>query len=183
MSNYYHVNKATLEIISGPHAPLSTYVKKLTSCGNPDLLDLSSYDLVPEVREPLADGQKHGEPVVTAEAVTIPAIAKSAEELAADKQSRIAQMETACREYVELKGDLTGTKGRIHFTAAPMVDRKAAAGKVKNKACSDWVTSVWMLYYTRLAALEAGGAWDDAYLDFSSCGQMPYSIQECLAEV
>lgn len=50
-----HIDKNG-NIISGPHDVFSTYVKKLTSCGNPDLLDLAQYNLVeyvPPVVEPI----------------------------------------------------------------------------------------------------------------------------------
>lgn len=105
---------------------------------------------------------------------------KTQSELDADRDAHIQQMEQAVVNYIETKGGQN--KGRIHFTAAPMVDSKAAQGKVKNKACSDWVMSVWGLYYQRLNTLEQGGAWDDSLLDFSGCSEMPYTIHECLVE-
>lgn len=94
---YYHINMLTLEILSGPHEIQSTYIRRLTSCGNPELLDLSTYGLVPEVYETLTDTQKHGIAIVSADAVTFPAIAKTAGELAAEaaeaKASEVAELE------------------------------------------------------------------------------------------
>ena len=88
---YYHISP-TLEILSGPHAADSAYVRNLTRCGTPEVLNLADYGLVPEVREPLGEGQKHGAPIVSAEAVTLPAVARTAEELAAELNARRAVM-------------------------------------------------------------------------------------------
>lgn len=71
---YYHIDPNTLSIISGPHAVDSTAIKKLTSCGNPELLNLADYDLVPAAYAALGENQRHAStPVVTADAVTFPA--------------------------------------------------------------------------------------------------------------
>jgi hypothetical protein len=116
-------------------------------------------------------------PVVAVEVPTV--YEPTAEEI---KLSRLMQLEDACRNYVECKGDLSRTKGRIHFTASPLVFAKGSANKQKSKAIMDWCYLVWGLYYQRLAALNAGGVWNDNLLDFSSCGEMPHTIQEAMVE-
>lgn len=188
MNNIYHINPQTLTILGGPHYIGSTEIKKLTRCGNPDvLLAVGPYDLddgtrlVPQVWPELAEGFRFGgEPVVYADRVEIPAIPKTQAELDAERDQRIQQMEQAVVNYIETKGGQN--KGRIHFTAAPMVDRKAAAAKPKSKAINDWAQSCWMLYYQREAALLAGAPWEGAMLDFSSCGTMPYTLLEAMQE-
>ena len=95
---YYHIDKQSLTILSGPHAPQSDYLKQLTSCGNPECLDLSQYDCWPEVREPLTEAQKAGDPLVANGVVTIPAIAKTADDLAAELAQRRATMTSTPRQ-------------------------------------------------------------------------------------
>ena len=51
----------------------------------------------------------------------------------------------------------------------------------KCKAVSTWITSIWNLYYTRKPLIT--DVFDPAMLDFSSCGPMPYSIPQLMAEV
>lgn len=71
---YYHINKDTLTIISGPHHESSDYIKKLTRCGTPEVLNLLDYDLVPEIKNPIDHYQSYGDPIVTATEVTIPLV-------------------------------------------------------------------------------------------------------------
>jgi len=124
--NYYHIND-TLAIISGPHRVMSTYVKKLTRCGNPELLNLLDYDLVPEVRAELTETQKHGDKVVYADRVEFPAIDKTQEELDAEQlaannqalQEELHQLEQVNRVTLRLFMTLTDTlisKGTIAAT-------------------------------------------------------------------
>lgn len=89
---YYHIDPNTLTILSGPFHEQDGYIKRLTSCGNPECLDLSQYNLWPEVRESLTADQKAGTPVVADGVVTIPAIAKTADDLAADLAARRAAL-------------------------------------------------------------------------------------------
>jgi len=57
--NYYHIDKEQLKILSGPHSDRSTYVKKLTSCGNPELLNLSGWGLIPLVYPELPPNHRY----------------------------------------------------------------------------------------------------------------------------
>ena len=90
----YHIDRDTLTIISGPHQIKSTYIKKLTRCGNPDILkDLLLRGFVPRVMEPLGSDQKYGDPIVSLTAVTFPAVDLTAQEIAtAQEQSDAAAL-------------------------------------------------------------------------------------------
>ena len=89
---YYHIDPNTLTLISGPHTADSPYVRTITRCGTPEVLPLADYGLVPEVREPLGPDQKAGNPLVTASAVTFPAVDKTeAERLVALKSQWATQ--------------------------------------------------------------------------------------------
>lgn len=86
----YHIDKYNLTIISGPHTPTATQIKKLTSCGNPDLLPIEkllALGIVPEVRATLTANQKYGTPTVSIDMVEIPAIPKTQTELDAEAQA------------------------------------------------------------------------------------------------
>ena len=54
-------------------------------------------------------------------------------------------------------------------------------GLPKSLAVSAWINSVWALYYQRKPSITS--TWDEAMLDFSSCGQMPCTVPELLVEV
>jgi hypothetical protein len=73
---YYLIQNG--QIASGPHAVDSPTVRRLTSCGNPELLgpDLSAWGLVPEQRETLGAGQGYGPAELLADgsAVLLPAV-------------------------------------------------------------------------------------------------------------
>lgn len=78
MANLYHIENGAIS--SGPHHPLSDAIKRITNCGNPELLgDMWKYGLVPEVLGPLGANQGYGEPKlakdgmsVTVQAVDVP---------------------------------------------------------------------------------------------------------------
>lgn len=96
----YHINNSA--ILSGPHAADSQYVRQLTRCGTPEVLGLSQFGLVPEVKPALSDYQSWGEPVVSAESVTFPAIdwteAQIAEYEAQQLAARRAAMQCTPRQ-------------------------------------------------------------------------------------
>ena len=91
----YHIDPQSLTIIAGPFAPTDTYVRKLTRCGTPEVLGLAQYDLVPEVKPPLGQYQSYGEPVVSTDAVTLPVIDWTAEQIAACEAEQLAQRRAA----------------------------------------------------------------------------------------
>lgn len=89
---YYHISRNPLAIISGPHDIQSEYVKTLTSCGNPELLDLSRYDLVPLIEEELGDDDDFGDPVITETGVTRTKVQPTLPEVRRRKRARIAEI-------------------------------------------------------------------------------------------
>ena len=50
----------------------------------------------------------------------------------------------------------------------------------KSKAVSNWIDSIWNLYYIRKTLITIKR--DESLFDFSSCGPIPYSIPELKAE-
>jgi hypothetical protein len=58
---------------------------------------------------------------------------------------------------------------------------KGAAACPKCAAVMAWINSVWAIYYTRKPQVTY--TWNEALLDFSSCGPMPHAVPELLAEV
>lgn len=82
----YHINQVSLSIIAGPFTLTDPYVRKLTRCGTPDVFsaaELAAFGLVPEVRPELGEYQSYGDPIVTADAVTIPVVDWTDEEIRA----------------------------------------------------------------------------------------------------
>lgn len=90
---YYHISRRNpLAIISGPHDIQSEYVKTLTSCGNPELLDLSRYDLVPLIEEELGDDDEFGDSVITETGVIRTKVQPPLPEVRRRKRARIAEI-------------------------------------------------------------------------------------------
>jgi hypothetical protein len=94
---FYHLSPDPLAILSGPHAADSLYVRGLTRCGTPAVLDLADYDLVPEVKPALGAHQSYGAPIVTAEAVTFPLVDWTAEQIAEQEAQELAASRAALR--------------------------------------------------------------------------------------
>ena len=77
---YYLIQSG--QILSGPHDIMSAEVRRLTACGNPDILAatqpeaLTAAGLVPENREPLGPGQGWGSAVLAEDgaSVLVPAV-------------------------------------------------------------------------------------------------------------
>jgi hypothetical protein len=93
---YYLVENGS--ILSGPHAAQSHEVKLRTSCGNPELLDLTRYGYLPEVREALTQWQVHGAPVVESDRVFVPVVDRPIGEVRAE---RIAQINYEAGRRIE----------------------------------------------------------------------------------
>lgn len=89
----YHI--ANTIILSGPHAADSQYVRQLTRCGTPSVLNLADFGLVPEVKPALGEYQSWGEPVVSADAVTFPVIDWSEEQIAEYEAQQLAARRAA----------------------------------------------------------------------------------------
>ena len=76
----YHIQDST--ILAGPFSERDPYVIKLTRCGTPEVLTLSDYGLVPEIKPPLGEYQSYGEPTITPWAVTFPVVFWTPEQIA-----------------------------------------------------------------------------------------------------
>lgn len=103
---YYHISSLT------EYDDHDTFANKLTRCGEPWKLDLTQFDSVPVVKETLLDGQKYGAPVLEPTRYYYPAIAKSAEEIAADLSDRKAQ------KWLDIKAERDGRKNGGVFVSA-----------------------------------------------------------------
>lgn len=70
---------------------------------------------------------------------------------------------------------------QISGTAIGLLTMGVSQGKPKSTAVMQWIQSVWALYYQRKPQVTR--EWNAALLDFSSCGEIPHSIPELMAEV
>lgn len=70
---------------------------------------------------------------------------------------------------------------RISGSAPSLVALGCIQGKPKCLAVRSWVQSIWALYYSRKPLVTY--SWDNSLIDFSQCGEIPYSIQELMEEV
>jgi hypothetical protein len=165
---YYHIDNGA--IASGPHATSSAYIKRLTRCGQPEKLDLAAFGLLPEVRDALDENQRYGEPVVEAEQVRIPAVDKTADELAAELQAqREATSVTALQGELQLlvTPDPTGQFANAYEAVLAWADTQDAATKAFFRRQPTW---------HRTSPIIAAGAavfgWTDADLDnlFAAAG-------------
>jgi len=68
---------------------------------------------------------------------------------------------------------------QVSGTAVGMVTIGIIQGLPKCLAVSAWCSTIWTLYYVRKAEVVAGGSAD---LDFSWCGEIPYSVPELMVE-
>lgn len=73
-------------------------------------------------------------------------------------------------EYAQISGSATG-----------LLTLGVLQSKPKSAAIMTWIQSIWTLYYSRKPTVTH--EWNAALLDFSSCGTIPYSIPELMAEV
>lgn len=109
---YYHIDASTQTIISGPHSPTDLYVRQVTSCGNPELLDLAIYGFVPLLDEEYGDDDDPGDPVVTPTGVSRPKVQSTIAEVRRRKRDRV---ETICARKLE---DRITVGGEVYSTDA-----------------------------------------------------------------
>jgi len=86
---YFLIDPENSTIISGPHAQDSPELRKITRCGNPELINLLDYGLVPEVYPTITSTQKYGARIVSTSQVYYEVIEKTQEELAAEESNRL----------------------------------------------------------------------------------------------
>lgn len=70
---------------------------------------------------------------------------------------------------------------RISGTAPAMVTLGVVKGSKRALEVALWIQSIWALYYKRKP--EVTYECNDKLLDFSECGEMPYSVPELMAEI
>lgn len=70
---------------------------------------------------------------------------------------------------------------QINGTAVGMLALGVLARRPKSLAIQSWIISIWTLYYEKKSMITSTP--DESLYDFSSCGPMPYSIPELMAEV
>lgn len=73
-------------------------------------------------------------------------------------------------EYAQISGSAVG-----YLAVGVML------GKPKSIAIKGWILSIWTLYYNRKPLVTPD--LDLSLLDFSSCGNIPYSVPEFMAEL
>jgi len=158
---YYHIDNGA--IVSGPHAANSAYIKRLTRCGQPEKLDLAAFGLLPEVHDTLGEHQRYGEPVVEAAQVRVPAVDKTADELAAELQAQREMTSiTALQGELQLLAtpDPTGQFANAYEAVLAWADTQDVATQAFFRRQPTW---------NRMSPIIAAGAavfgWSDADLD------------------
>ena len=94
---------------------------------------------------------------------------KNTESLTVDK--KISKLWSAANSY---------QSSQISGAAIGLLTIGVLQGKQKSIAIQNWIKAIWLLYYTRKA-----GITDDIMpdFDFSSIGNIPYTIPELMEEV
>lgn len=106
MTQYYHIPSQT------EHSDHAAFVKKLTNCGNPWMLDLAEFGFVPVVMTPVGPGQKRGAPLLADGVYTYPAVDKTPEEIKAE--TFVAQITPRqCRLWLSRAGLLGGVESML----------------------------------------------------------------------
>lgn len=109
---YYHISRSPLAILSGPHDTQSEVIKRLTGCGNPELLDLSAYNLVPLLEEEIGDDDDFGSPAITEAGIVLAKVQPTIAEVRRRKRARV---EKICVNKLE-NGITVG--GEVYSTTA-----------------------------------------------------------------
>jgi hypothetical protein len=139
MEQYFHVDPMTKEIIAGPFTAMDVYVKKLTSCGNPDLLPLAEYNLLPATFAPASANEKYGPPSVVNDKVVYQAIPLSSEEQAAkDAQYLETQKQIIYDDIIQIAGHLFAlvydpSKPAIELLAVPDINKPFIAKVIETR--------------------------------------------------
>ena len=126
---------------------------------------------------PTYDAATHklGETVTFAEDGTceINVVPRTAEEIAADKQSHIDQIAQAGKAYLDAQIDPDGLI---------LVDRLYRAGHPYGVANNDWGLAVRLEQYRRMALVDSGAEdFAEWMTDFSEFGSKPYTVPQMLA--
>lgn len=87
---YYHIDLATNKIVAGPFSPSDLYVRQATSCGNPELLNLSDYGFLPSDEVTSSDDDDYGDPVISGTVVVRPKTQPTLAEVRRRKRERVS---------------------------------------------------------------------------------------------
>ncbi len=160
MANYYEVRGS--KIISGPHHMLSDEIKRITSCGNPELLgDLGKWGLVPEVRDTLGENQGYGggELAIDGLSVRLPAIDIAPEDMPAPQAipawlAKIALLESGAMGAVT-------TLAQLDAAVISKIEKAVPAGIERERQKAAWAygadfSSINAIQKDVLSALEIG---------------------------
>ena len=71
---------------------------------------------------------------------------------------------------------------QISGSALSLLTIGVMQGKPKSLAIKSWIQDIWNLYYTRKATI-TNTQIPNVMLDFSSCGEIPYTVPELMLEV
>jgi hypothetical protein len=127
--NYYQRNKDGTEILSGPFSINSIEMRRITNCGNPELLtNLTKWYLVTEDRPPLNTNEKYTTPILIDGVAKLNVIPKTEVELLAELEASITRSVTALQGMRALQHDGLAQKFlTLKSTMDPLQDFEALA--------------------------------------------------------
>lgn len=123
---YYHIDLATNKIVAGPFSPSDLYVRQATSCGNPELLNLSDYGFLPSDEVTSSDDDDYGDPVISGAVVVRPKAQPTLAEVRRRKRERVNEI---CAN--RLDGAIT-VGGEVYDTAQRAVVLELLAHAERN---------------------------------------------------
>lgn len=123
---YYHIDLATNKIVAGPFSPRDLYVRQATSCGNPELLNLSDYGFLPSDEVTSSDDDDYGDPVISGTVVVRPKAQPTLAEVRRRKRERVNEI---CAN--RLDGAIT-VGGEVYDTAQRAVVLELLAHAERN---------------------------------------------------
>ena len=106
--------------------------------------------------------------------------AVTSEDMAAQEADRIAAMISANTESL-WQAAHNYEYAQVSGSAIGMIAMGVLQGKPKCLAVQNWIKTIWELYYTRKPLISAVP--DADLLDFSNCGNIPYTVPELMAEL
>ena len=123
---YYHIDLATNKIVAGPFSPSDLYVRQATSCGNPELLNLSDYGFLPSDEVTSSEDDDYGDPVISGTVVVRPKEQPTLAEVRRRKRERVNEI---CAN--RLDGAIT-VGGEVYDTAQRAVVLELLAHAERN---------------------------------------------------
>jgi len=103
--------------------------------------------------------------------VYFPAVDKSAEELAAEKEANIQRIAYASKAYLDAQIDADGML---------LVDRLLRRGHQYGVENDAWGINLRLEQYNRMAQVDAGLPFTDDMCDFSAFGNKPWTVPQMM---